>query len=48
MTIEQITAQLAAEGLRIAAQNEPGWTWKYINDSDETITLWVTEKETQS
>ena len=32
------------EGLRIATQNEAGWAWKYINDSGEAVTLWVTDE----
>jgi hypothetical protein len=34
--------ELTEEGLRLAEQDEPGWTWVYINDSGERVTLWVT------
>lgn len=43
MNTEQITAQLTLEKLRIADSTETGWTYSYINDEGERITLWVTE-----
>lgn len=42
MSLEQITAQLSAEGLRIALATESGWTYSYISDEGERVTLWVT------
>ena len=43
MTNQEITAQLTAEGLRIASQDEAGWTYTYIDENGKRTTLWVTE-----
>jgi hypothetical protein len=38
----QITEQLAQEGLRLASLNEAGWTYTYMDDG-ERVTIWVTD-----
>lgn len=43
MTTEQLTEQLTNEGLRLAGENEAGWTYTYIDASGERVTVWVTE-----
>lgn len=42
MTHEELNQQLASEGLRIASQDEPGWTYTYRNEYNERVTVWVT------
>lgn len=43
MNSEQLTQQLTSEGLRIASQGESGWTYTYINEDGERVTIWVTD-----
>jgi hypothetical protein len=44
MTFQEILNQLSSEGLRIASSDEAGWTYTYINEERERVTLWVTER----
>lgn len=43
MTSEQLLEQLEQEGLRPASLDEAGWTYTYIDDSGERVTVWVTD-----
>lgn len=45
MSYEEITQKLTDEDLRIAGEFEAGWTYTYINDEGERLTLWVTDSE---
>jgi len=40
---QNIIDELAEEGLRIAEADESGWTYTYINDESERVSLWVTD-----
>lgn len=43
MTNEELTQELAAKNLRLASENESGWTYTYITAEGERVTVWVTE-----
>lgn len=43
MTTEELTQALATENLRLATDDEAGWTYTYINDNGERVTVWVTD-----
>ncbi len=51
MTQAELTQELASEGLRLAANDpastpglcEAGWTYTYITDEGERVTIWVTD-----
>lgn len=43
MTNEELTQELASAGLRLASENEAGWTYTYIDADCERVTVWVTE-----
>jgi hypothetical protein len=43
MTHDELTQQLASEGLRLAQNDEAGWTYTYLTDEGERVTVWVTD-----
>lgn len=43
MTQEELTQALATEGLRLATDDEAGWTYTYLTDEGERVTIWVTD-----
>lgn len=45
MSYKELIQQLANEGLRLANNDESGWTYAYINKDGERVTIWVTDEE---
>lgn len=43
MTNEQLTQALASDNLRLAAGDEAGWYYIYIDASGERVAVWVTD-----
>lgn len=43
MTTEELITELTTEGLRLASDDEAGWTYAYIDEYQERVTVWVTE-----
>jgi hypothetical protein len=43
MTNEELTQALATEGLRLASNDEAGWTYTYLTEEGEKVTIWVTD-----
>lgn len=43
MTNEELTQELATEGLRLASEDEAGWIYTYIDPSGERVTVWITD-----
>jgi hypothetical protein len=43
MTNEELIAELALAGLRLASDDEAGWTYTYLTDEGERVTAWVTD-----
>lgn len=43
MNIEQLTQELASNGLRLASDDEAGWTYSYITDEGERVTVRITD-----
>jgi hypothetical protein len=43
MTTKQLLRQLEHEGLRLASLDEAGWTYIYMDDNRERVTLWITD-----
>jgi hypothetical protein len=44
MSIQQATAQLEIEGLRIANSGESGWAWVWIAENGTRVCWWVTDE----
>jgi len=47
MTHNEFINELASEGLRIADQNEAGWSEAYYDEYGERIVVWVTDEVAQ-
>ena len=43
MNKDELITKLVTEGLRLADDTEAGWTYVYITDEGERVTLWVTD-----
>ena len=43
MTREEMLKELERTGMRLAAEDEQGYTDSYVNECGERVTIWVTE-----